>query len=435
LSVTVTAEGNTGASARTATVIVSATGAPSQTVAVTQSGGGGGGGCTTPQIPIYASLPTNSFLPDPFTFLNGSRVTTRAEWTCRRAEIATLAQEFEYGYKPNTPYSATTGSFSGNTLTVTVNDNGRTISFNASITYPSSGSAPYPALIGVGGSSLNNSTLSSLGVAVINFPNDDIAQQNNQSSRGIGKFYTMYGSGHSAGALMAWAWGVSRLIDAIEKTPAANIDPARIGVTGCSRNGKGALTVGAFDERIKLTIPQESGSGGSANWRVSDWMSSQGQQTQTLSEIVGENVWFRANFNQFSSTATKLPFDHHSIIGLVAPRAILIIENDILWLGPQSSWTSANAAHIIWQSLGVPDMMGYSLTTSHNHCSFPSSQQAEVSAYVQRFLVGGAAGNTNIMRNDPGVIFNQSMWVNWTPETLVQMRRLHQSSRLLKTAE
>jgi hypothetical protein len=434
-TVTVTAQENTSASARTATVTVSATGVPSRTVTVTQSGSGGGGGCNTPPIPSFASLPTNSFLPDPFTFLNGARVTTKAEWACRRAEIATLAQEFEYGYKPNTPYSATTGTFSGNTLTVTVTDNGRTISFNASITYPSSGSGPYPAMIGVGGSNLNNSALSSMGVAVINFNNNEIAQQNNQSSRGVGKFYDMYGSGHSAGALMAWAWGVSRLIDAIEKTPAANIDPNRLGVTGCSRNGKGALTVGAFDERIKLTIPQESGSGGSGSWRVSDWMSSQGQQTQTLSEIVGENVWFRANFNQFSSAATKLPFDHHSIIGLVAPRAILIIENDILWLGPQSSWTSANAARMIWQAHGVPDMMGYSLTTGHNHCSFPSSQQTEVNAYVQRFLIGGGSGNTNIMRNDPGVFFDQAMWVNWTPEILVQIRGLYRSSQLLKSAE
>ena len=234
---------------------------------------------------------------------------------------------------------------------------------------------------------------------------------------------------------MAWAWGVSRLIDALEKTPATNIDLARLGVTGCSRNGKGALTVGAFDERIKLTIPQESGSGGSASWRVSDWMASQGQETQTLSEIVGENVWFRANFNQFSSAATKLPFDHHSIIGLVAPRAILIIENDILWLGPQSSWSSANAARMIWQGFGVPDMMGYSLTTGHNHCAFPSSQQSEVNAYVQRFLIGSTAGNTNVMRNDPGVIFNQGMWVNWTPEILVQIRRRSGEDRGWKIAD
>jgi hypothetical protein len=257
-----------------------------------------------------------------------------------------------------------------------------------------------------------------MGVAIINFPNNEIAQQINQSSRGVGKFYDLYGSGHSAGALMAWAWGVSRLIDALEKTPTANIDPTRLGVTGCSRNGKGALAAGAFDERIKLTIPQESGSGGSGSWRVSDWMLSQGQSTQTLSQIVNENVWFRANFNQFSSTANKLPFDHHSIIGLVAPRAILIVENDILWLGPQSSWSAANAARKIWQALGVSDAMGYWSTTSHTHCVLPSSQQAEVNAYVQKFLIGGDAGNTNVMRNDASVIFNEAKWINWSRPVL-----------------
>ena len=416
-AVTVTAQANTGTAARSAIVTASATGVPSQTVTVTQAGTGGGA-CNVPAMPSYASLPNNAFFPDPFLFMNGTRMTTKAEWTCRRQEIATLAQEFEYGYKPNPPTSASTGSRSGNTLTVTVNDNGKTISFAASITYPSTGTAPYPAMIGVGGSSLNNSALSSMGVAVINLPNNDIAAQTNSSSRGMGKFYTMYGSGHSAGALMAWAWGASRLIDALEKTPAANIDTSRLGVTGCSRNGKGALAVGAYDERIKLVIPQESGSGGAGTWRVSDWMLSQGQSTQTLSEIVGENVWFRQNFSQFSSTAGKLPFDHHSLEGLVAPRALLVIENNIFWLGPQSSWSGANAARMIWQAMGVTDKMGYSLTTEHTHCSFPSSQQAEVNAYVQKFLIGGGTANTNIMRNDPGVQFNQSQWVNWTVPTL-----------------
>lgn len=416
-TVTVTAQANTSSSVRTATVTVAGTGAPSRSVAVTQRGSGDGA-CNPPPTPSFTSLPTDPFLPDPFTFFDGTPVTTKAQWNCRRGEIAALAQQFEYGDKPSTPSSAVTASFSGNTLTVTVNANGRTLSFNASITYPSTGTAPFPAVIGVGGSSLNNSALSSLGVAVINFPNSEIAQQNNASSRGVGKFYDMFGSGHSAGAMMAWAWGVSRLIDALEKTPAARIDTARLGATGCSRNGKGALTVGAFDERIKLTIPQESGSGGSGTWRVSDWMLSQGQSTQTLSEIVGENVWFRSNFNQFGNAATKLPFDHHSLVGLVAPRAILIIENDILWLGPQSSWSGANAAHTIWQALGVPDRMGYSLTTGHTHCAFPSSQQTEVNAYVQKFLIGGGTGNTNVMRNDPGVVFNQSMWMDWTVPVL-----------------
>jgi len=254
-----------------------------------------------------------------------------------------------------------------------------------------------------------------MGVAVINFPNNDIAQQNDATSRGIGKFYTLYGSNHSAGALMAWAWCVDRLIDAIEKTPAANIDPKRLGVTGCSRNGKGALACGAFDERIVLTIPQESGSGGSASWRVSDYNLAHGLVVQTLQEIVGENCWFAQNFSQFRYTANKLPFEHHSVIGLVAPRAILLIENDILWLGPASSWNCANTAHMIWEGLAVPDKMGFTESIAHNHCSFPSSEQSDVNAFVQKFLVGNGTDDTNIMRSDPGYAYDQSMWVAWFP--------------------
>ena len=35
-----------------------------------------------------------------------------------------------------------------------------------------------------------------------------------------------------------------------------------MGVTGCSRYGKGAFAIGVFDQRIALTMPIESGSAG-----------------------------------------------------------------------------------------------------------------------------------------------------------------------------
>ena len=404
-----TAQQNTDSSARTATVTVSAIGADTQTVTITQIGASG---FTIPPMPSYSSLTSDTLLPDPFTFTDGSRMTNMDLWPRRSAEIAALAQEFEYGYKQSTPYSATTGSFSSNSITVTVNDSGKTISFVCSISYPSTGSAPYPAMLICGVSSLDNTQLSNMGVAVITFPSDQIAQENDATSRGIGKFYDMYGSNHSAGALMAWAWGMDRLIDAIEKTPAANIDPKRLGATGCSRWGKGALACGAFDARIKLTIPEESGSGGAASWRVSDSQLKNKVINQTLSEITGENCWFRQNFSQFVSTSAKLPYDQHSIIGLVAPRAILIIENDFLWLGPQSTWDCANAAHVIWEALQIPDKMGYNMSTAHNHCAFPSSEQSDVNAYVQKFLVGNGTGNTNIMSSDAGYVYEYA-WVDW----------------------
>lgn len=375
--------------------------------------------CVIPEMPSYSSLESNPMLPDPFEFMDGSEVTSKEDWECRQAEIAALAQEFQYGYKPHTPKAATTASFSEDSLTVNVTQNGRTISFTCSITYPETGSKPYPAVIGIGRSFLNNEALLSMGVALINFPNNAIAEQMNAESRGKGLFYDMFGSDHSASATMAWAWGVSRLIDAIEKTPEAGIDPERLAVTGCSRNGKGALVVGAFDERIKLTIPQEPGAGGAASWRISDAQLAEGTTVQTLSQIVGENVWFRENFSQFSNSSDKLPFDQHSIMALVAPRALLVIENtSIDWLSPLSSWITANAAHNVWEALGVPDRMGFSQIGDHNHCVLPDSQLPELTAYVEKFLIGTGSGNTNVMRTDGDFTYDEEEWVDWTTPSL-----------------
>src|SRR5262245_22907885 len=72
-SVTATAQANTGSAARAATVTVAASGVASQTVTVSQAGSGGTA-CTLPPMPSYASLPNNAFLPDPFTYLNGTRM-------------------------------------------------------------------------------------------------------------------------------------------------------------------------------------------------------------------------------------------------------------------------------------------------------------------------------------------------------------------------
>jgi hypothetical protein len=296
-------------------------------------------------------------------------------------------------------------------LTINCGEAGKSISFSVTITYPSSGTAPYPAIIGYGGGSLP----APAGVAMINFNNDDIAAQASTGSRGQGKFYTLYGSGHSAGALTAWAWGVGRIIDALEKTSTARIDTKRLGVTGCSRNGKGAMVAGALNPRIALTLPQESGAGGAACWRISDYIKSQGTNIQTASQIITENVWFSTNFNPYVSQVPTLPLDHHMLAALIAPRALFVIENSIDWLGPASCWGCMKTAHMVWEALGVPDNMGYSQIGSHTHCAFPSNQQSALTAFVQKFLLG-ASTNTAIMQSDSA--FTQSQWVDWTIPTL-----------------
>jgi hypothetical protein len=292
--------------------------------------------------------------------------------------------------------------------------NGISITFSPTITLPTTGTAPFPALIALDGGSIPHPA----GVAIISFNTEDMAQQDSSTSRGKGKFYTLFGANANAGAMIAWSWAISRIIDVLEVTPSAKIDTTRIGVTGCSRDGKGALVAGAFDTRIVLTIPQESGSGGTDCWRLSDYLLNNGVDTQTASEIVQENVWFSTSFNQFAnSTTASLPFDHHLLLGLVAPRGLFVIDNvGIDWLGPWSSWGCSVAAQTIFKALGASDSFGISQAASHNHCAFPSTQQSELNAFINRFLLKQTA-NTTVFETAGNSTFPSS-WFPWSVPNL-----------------
>ena len=52
---------------------------------------------------------------------------------------------------------------------------------------------------------------------MINYNNLDLAAD--ATTRGGGKFYNLYGTSATAGAEAAWAWGASRILDALEITP------------------------------------------------------------------------------------------------------------------------------------------------------------------------------------------------------------------------
>ncbi|KAK4097580.1 carbohydrate esterase family 15 protein [Parathielavia hyrcaniae] len=400
-------------SAQTTVTTSRVTSAPPSTTSST-----GGGPTTCPAVPGGFGNPVSNALNDPFTFHGGGKVTSRADWACRQAEISQLLQRYELGTLPPKP-SSVTASFSGSTLTIQVSDSGRSISFSVTINNRPSGGGPHPAIINYG--SLGGLPVPA-GVATISFNNDDIAQQQGQSSRGRGKFYDLYGSGHSAGALTAWAWGVSRIIDALELTRAqTNIDPARIGVTGCSRNGKGAMVAGALEPRIALTLPEESGAGGAGCWRIAAWQKSQGTNVQDAPQIVQENVWFSPAFNSHVNNVNSLPFDHHLLAGLIAPRALYVMENvDMEWLGKISTYGCMGIARKQWQALGALDRFGYSQVGGNSHCSFPSSQQgAELNAFIGKFLLNNqGAGTTSIFRSTQNHNFNLDSWSPWPVPTL-----------------
>ena len=334
---------------------------------------------------------SNKGLPDPWKFADGKAVASAEDWACRQAEMSKIMQQYELGDYPGPPDSLT-ATMSGNTMNLNIKVGSNTKTLSVAINKPSGGGATGgPAIIGVGGISIPVPA----NVGKITFGNDACAAQANTNSHGTGWFFDLHGKTHTSGATSAWAWCVGRIIDGLEQLgpEATGIDTKRLGVTGCSRNGKGAFMVGALESRIALTIPQESGSGGAACWRVSDSEKGKGKNIQTAGQIVTENAWFSPNFNAYVSRTDTMPEDHHFLAALIAPRGLFVIENDTDWLGPVSTTVCMKAGRQIYKGLGVGPNMGFSIVGGHQHCQFPSQTTANLNSYINEFLLGTGKSN------------------------------------------
>jgi hypothetical protein len=371
-----------------------------------------GQSCET--LPATISFSGNAIkLPDPFTFLNGSKVTTEAEWRCRRDEISAIIQRYELGPMPAAP--EVKASVSGTRLSITVTANGKTLTMTPTIRLPSSGQGPFPALIALGGASIPVPA----SVALITYNNEEIAATD---PRGKGKYFDLYGKSSTTGGLVAWAWGASRIMDALEQLgpETTKIDAKRVAITGCSRNGKGAMVAGAFDPRIRLTIPQEGGSGAMGCWRIVGEMKRNGTKTEDAAQIVNGDQWFATEFSKYVNALDKLPHDHHMLAAMIAPRPFLVIENSgIDYLGPISSYGCATAARMVYEALGATDAMGFSqVAHGSSHCQLPSNQNADVAAFFNRFLLGQSAVDTKIWKPDAKLSLDLKRYVDWTAPKL-----------------
>ena len=374
--------------------------------------------CQIGNIPTSVN---NAKLPDPFMGLDGKRISSKADWKCRREEIGAMFEKLMFGTKPRNPEKVE-GSYSGGTLTINVTDKGKSGKFSVKISNAGTKDNPKPALIGFGGGmmggcgSLGNAT-NGLDIAMITFNPDDVAPES-----GGGMFFNIY-SGGGQGTIIAWAWGVSRIIDALEKTPEAGIDVHHLAMTGCSRWGKGTLAVGAFDERIALTIPQESGSGGASLWRVGAQVNKQkGKQfVQGLNSAGTEGKWMISSFKNYDGKENTLPFDQHMLVDMVAPRALLVIDNaGQEWLGEVPSNYCGQASKEVFDALGVSENYTYSQEGGHGHCQLPNGQFDEVKDFINKFLLGKDAktGKIDYSKNTQTIDFKKSEWIDWDTPTL-----------------
>lgn len=372
--------------------------------------------CQIGNIPTSVN---NAKLPDPFMGLDGKRISSKADWKCRREEIGAMYEKLMFGEKPRNPEKVE-GKKSGNKYTVTVTDKGKSASFDVTINSAGTKDKPKPALIGLdqgfGSCGSLGSSTNGLDIAMITFNTNNVAPES-----GGGKFFQLYNGGQ--GTIIAWAWGVSRLIDALEKDPDAGIDVKHLAVSGCSRLGKAALAIGAFDERIALTIPQESGSGGASLWRVGAQVNKQkGKQfVQGLASAGSEGKWMISSFKSYDGRENTLPFDQHMLVSMVAPRPLLIIDNaGQEWLGEVPSNYCGQASLETYKALGVTENYTYSQEGGHAHCSLPNGQFDEVKDFINKFLLGKDAktGKIDYSKNTQTINFSKSEWIDWDTPTL-----------------
>jgi hypothetical protein len=160
------------------------------------------------------------------------------------------------------------------------------------------------------------------------------------------------------GALRAWAWGTSRLMDYFETDK--QVDAHHIAIEGHSRFGKTALVAMAYDQRFAVAYVNSSGAGG-ANLARRHF----GEQLENVAGP-GEYHWMDGNYLRYAELSPKeinpadMPVDSHELIALCAPRPVFIgggtKEGGDGWADVRGTFDAEVAAGPVYKLLGKRDL-------------------------------------------------------------------------------
>jgi hypothetical protein len=340
-------------------------------------------------VPVYS-------LPDPLRFLNGSLAESAADWReKRRPEVVRLFEQHVYGVSPGKPNFVEYRQrllqrvvFGGKgvrkEVVITLKNNNTLLEIDLLLYLPAERQGPAPVFLGLNfngnhsvdpdqGLTITRSwmearpgvvhhlaTEETRGAEAHRWPVERILE------RGYGLATVYYGDidpdfhdgfrngvhglypgdrGTDAwGAVAAWAWGLSRVMDYFETD--AEVDASRVAVMGHSRLGKTALWAGAVDERFALVISNNSGCGGAAISRRRF-----GETVAAINDRFPH--WFCQRFEEYNDREGELPVDQHMLIALIAPRPVYVASAaEDLWADPRGEFLGAKHASPVYRLYG-----------------------------------------------------------------------------------
>ncbi len=161
----------------------------------------------------------------------------------------------------------------------------------------------------------------------------------------------------SWGAISAWAWGASRVLDWLEAESLA--DAKHVSVVGISRFGKAALWAGASDSRFAMACAVCSGTCGAKLNRFD------AEGAETLCGISRFRHWFCRNFDKWAGKDKTIPFDQHWMLALVAPR-LLCVSSAIgdMQSCPEGEFQGALLSSPAWELYGKKGLVAQSFPGS-----------------------------------------------------------------------
>ena len=175
-----------------------------------------------PNAPKPASeLPQIKDLPNPLVFADGSPVRNQEDWERRRVELKDLFQDYVYGHMPPKPEKMSikrgqhvtdaANKVVTQELDVTLEHEGKSLTMKVVVVVPLGVKGKVPVVIQNGAGDAKRYLERGYAVAEVNF--NQIVPDSKDKARS-GALYKLFGDKIDCGALMAWAWAMSRVIDA-----------------------------------------------------------------------------------------------------------------------------------------------------------------------------------------------------------------------------